>query len=250
MRITHKALGTLAALLLAAAFVGCVDSTSDRTSLSVGSGSGSNTSDNCTYTQGYWKTHPDAWPVSSLTLGSVTYTEQELLAILWEPVKGNGLISLAHQLIAAKLNIASGASDTSIATTIQQADALIGSLVVPPVGDGYLAPSATSSLTDMLDEFNSGIIGPGHCGENGGGGCDGGMCPPPGPVCGNGVVESGEDCDDGNTSSGDGCSSTCQCEPVAVCGNGVVESGEECDDGNTSSGDGCSSVCLCETSLQ
>lgn len=32
----------------------------------------------------------------------------------------------------------------------------------------------------------------------------------------------------------------------AVCGNGVVESGEECDDGNLRNGDGCSSICLIE----
>jgi cysteine-rich repeat protein len=36
--------------------------------------------------------------------------------------------------------------------------------------------------------------------------------PPPPPVCGNGVVETGEQCDDGNTTSGDGCSSTCTIE--------------------------------------
>ncbi|MFC1690716.1 LamG-like jellyroll fold domain-containing protein [Nanoarchaeota archaeon] len=35
---------------------------------------------------------------------------------------------------------------------------------------------------------------------------------PSGPVCGNLVVESGEECDDGNTASGDGCSSSCQTE--------------------------------------
>lgn len=33
-----------------------------------------------------------------------------------------------------------------------------------------------------------------------------------GPVCGNGTVEAGEQCDDGNTNNGDGCSSTCQHE--------------------------------------
>ncbi len=32
------------------------------------------------------------------------------------------------------------------------------------------------------------------------------------PVCGNGVIETGEECDDGNTVSGDGCSATCQDE--------------------------------------
>ncbi|MCA9678322.1 MAG: DUF4215 domain-containing protein [Kofleriaceae bacterium] len=35
------------------------------------------------------------------------------------------------------------------------------------------------------------------------------------PSCGNGVVEAGEACDDGNTSDGDACSSTCQLPPVA-----------------------------------
>src|SRR5262249_33963381 len=34
------------------------------------------------------------------------------------------------------------------------------------------------------------------------------------PVCGNGVVESGEQCDDGNTTDGDGCSHDCQTEVV------------------------------------
>lgn len=32
------------------------------------------------------------------------------------------------------------------------------------------------------------------------------------PICGNNIVESGEQCDDGNTNSGDGCSSNCQTE--------------------------------------
>ena len=36
-------------------------------------------------------------------------------------------------------------------------------------------------------------------------------------VCGNGVVDDGEECDDGNTDSGDGCSSTCVLEQGACC---------------------------------
>jgi cysteine-rich repeat protein len=31
-------------------------------------------------------------------------------------------------------------------------------------------------------------------------------------ACGNGVINSGEDCDDGNNSSGDGCTNTCKIE--------------------------------------
>jgi cysteine-rich repeat protein len=37
-------------------------------------------------------------------------------------------------------------------------------------------------------------------------------------VCGDGAVEAGEACDDGDTTNGDGCSSTCQIEPGSVCG--------------------------------
>jgi cysteine-rich repeat protein len=60
------------------------------------------------------------------------------------------------------------------------------------------------------------------------------------PVCGNGMTESGETCDDGNTTACDGCSATCQQE---ACGNSMVECGEACDDGNVTDGDGCDANC-------
>ncbi len=60
-------------------------------------------------------------------------------------------------------------------------------------------------------------------------------------VCGNGVVEAGEQCDDGNTADGDGCSNACL---LPVCGNGLVESGEECDDGDTDDTNDCSNSCV------
>ena len=118
---------------------------------------------NCTFTQGYWKNHASAWPVSSLTLGTVTYTKPQLLSILGTPAVGNGLIVLSHQLIATKLNIANGAIATGISSTVASADALIGGLVCPPVGSGYLTPSSTNGLTNTLDDWNNGVTGPGHC---------------------------------------------------------------------------------------
>ncbi|RZK45518.1 MAG: hypothetical protein EOO94_04225 [Pedobacter sp.] len=117
----------------------------------------------CTYTQGYWKNHSSAWPVGSLTLGMKTYTKEQLLSIFNNPVKGNGLISLAYQLIAVKLNKAMGTNTTVINSDIAAADAMIGNLVVPPVGAGFLNPSKTSTLSDKLDAYNKGVIGPGHC---------------------------------------------------------------------------------------
>lgn len=69
-----------------------------------------------------------------------------------------------------------------------------------------------------------------------------------GPVsnCGNGIINSGEECDDNNTISGDGCSSTCAVElgyncqgtpsvceiSGPTCGDGVINGTEECEGTN------------------
>jgi cysteine-rich repeat protein len=75
------------------------------------------------------------------------------------------------------------------------------------------------------------------------------VAPLPMASCGNGIVEAGEACDDGNlvteTSCPGGattctiCTATCTLVPIgpvvtpAICGNGIVEGTEACDDGNT-----------------
>jgi hypothetical protein len=119
---------------------------------------------NCTFTQGYWKNHTSVWPSGPITLGTVSYTPAQLLSIFNKPAGGNGLIILAHQLIAAKLNIMNGADASSIASTIASADALIGGLICPPVGSGFLTPASVNSLATNLDNYNNGLVGPGHCG--------------------------------------------------------------------------------------
>ena len=112
--------------------------------------------EDCVHSQGYWKTHPEAWPVSNLRLGNVIYTKSQLLAIWNTPAAGNGLLSLAHQLMAAKLNLMAGAqAPASIFNSVSATDALIGSRIVPPVGSGFLSPAQTSGLTDTLEDFNT-----------------------------------------------------------------------------------------------
>jgi cysteine-rich repeat protein len=59
-------------------------------------------------------------------------------------------------------------------------------------------------------------------------------------TCGNGILDSNEQCDDGNNTSGDGCSANCE----TICGDGKLAGKEECDDGNNTSGDGCSAACV------
>jgi cysteine-rich repeat protein len=61
------------------------------------------------------------------------------------------------------------------------------------------------------------------------------------PVCGNGVPERGEACDDGDPEKTDECLPSCV---LAACGDGVVHANfEDCDDGNLTPGDGCEPDC-------
>ena len=74
--------------------------------------------------------------------------------------------------------------------------------------------------------------------------------------CGDGLMHSSEECDDGNLYNEDGCTEACtiengyECDPgnerkpsecSPICGDGQLGLGEECDDGGKEDGDGCSS---------
>src|SRR6266536_1872221 len=117
----------------------------------------------CTYTQSYWKNHPDAWPVQNVMLGTINYSRAQLLQIFSQPAAGNGLVALAHQSLAAKLNIANGANPSAIQSAVTRAGGLIGTLIVPPIGNGFLSSGTTSTLTNALENYNLGVTGPGHC---------------------------------------------------------------------------------------
>ena len=58
--------------------------------------------------------------------------------------------------------------------------------------------------------------------------------------CGNGSIDPGETCDDGNLVADDGCDERC----IVECGNGRLDANEECDDGNSSDSDGCLNSCI------
>jgi cysteine-rich repeat protein len=98
--------------------------------------------------------------------------------------------------------------------------------------------------------------------------------------CGDGIVQGGEECDDGNIFDDDDCSNSCRatticgnnrCDPqetcdnllrcigegwnegecrlepdpyaCTYCGDGIMQAGEECDDGNNIDSDGCTNAC-------
>lgn len=151
----------------------------------------------CVNTLGFWRTHGpvpsgnnlDEWFVrtgDTMTVGSQTYNDLELLNILNSEPAGNKLLQMARQLIAAKLNVKAGASDLTIAAAIDAADALIAQYDDPAtVPAGARLPAATcpkgqagatcgndaTTLTALLDAYNNGAqvdgennpIGPKHC---------------------------------------------------------------------------------------
>jgi TonB family protein len=100
----------------------------------------------------------------------------------------------------------------------------------PPVAKGprqpavNVAPPPVPAPDGPGDDSGSGS-GPGIAGATCTENCDGDA--PADPVCGNGAVEAGEQCDDGNAASGDGCSATCRIEvkpppPPATVAPGVL----------------------------
>lgn len=119
----------------------------------------------CPVGQGFWKNNPNAWPVSSLTLGSQTYAETELLTILKTPVgsgtKADASLILADQLIAAKLNVANGADAASPSSAIPDADAVLsgfaGKLPYKIKSSSASGQAMTSNAT-VLNSYNSGLL--------------------------------------------------------------------------------------------
>lgn len=123
-------------------------------------------SDGCTLTQGYWKNHNELrskpsqaidWPAPmdehALLCG------KELLEILRTPANGSAWIILAHQYIAASLNVASGASSTAISATLADARTLLLANCAGITTERQVA----IDLSYKLDSYNNGLIGPGHC---------------------------------------------------------------------------------------
>jgi len=117
----------------------------------------------CPLTQGFWKNKPNAWPVTSLILGGQTYTESQLLTILGTPPRGDASLILAHQLIAAKLNIANGSLSVPIGTTIAAGDPLLSGFAGTLPYEVKPASATGQAMVNngtALENFNEGHLTP------------------------------------------------------------------------------------------
>jgi hypothetical protein len=122
----------------------------------------------CPHPQGYWKTNPALWPVTSLVLGSQTYAKTELLTILKTSVgtgtKADASLLLADQLIAAKLNIANGSDPAPVSTTITHADGLLSAFGGNKLPYKVKPSSAIGQMMvndgTTLGNYNNGLLTP------------------------------------------------------------------------------------------
>ena len=102
------------------------------------------------HTIGYWKNHPEAWPVDNLTICGENLNQAELISILETPVRGDKTISMAHQLIAGIL----GGSGGSCPTLTNDAEAWLCDH--GGIGAGRKKWDGGEALKDNLDFYNNG----------------------------------------------------------------------------------------------
>jgi len=131
----------------------------------------------CTNTPGYWKNHTkysaarrDAtWNKigsqaedTQFFLSGKTYLE-----VLQTPVKGNAYYNLSFHYIAAKLNTLRGASAPGeVSKAIIEAEKLFQQYTPAQIGSLKGSDPVRQNFIEyatILDQYNNGKIGPGHC---------------------------------------------------------------------------------------
>ena len=112
-----------------------------------------------TGTPGYWKNHPEAWPVSVITVGGVTYTREQ--AIAWLSASGpDRTLTMFSSLVPAMLNVMIGNDESCVASAIAAGDDWMASN--GPVGSGVRASSLAWKLGEpihrQMDNYNNGML--------------------------------------------------------------------------------------------
>ncbi|MEJ8803048.1 hypothetical protein [Pontibacter sp. H249] len=115
----------------------------------------------CTRTQGYWKNHvtgkkaDPAW--GNLANATFFSSGKTYLQILKTPPKGSAYIILAHQYIAAKLNLAAGATmPANVQTVYDNATSYFNGGTTPD-------RNKLTEWAGILDAYNNGKMGVPHC---------------------------------------------------------------------------------------
>ena len=135
----------------------------------------------CTRTQGYWKTHSKydnkkKYDATWAKVGEDTpffgsgYTYYNIMGV---PVQGYGYFNLAHQYVAATLNMKVASAPEDVRKAYKRATEIFSMIPDQSKPTVMITPAqmkADKSLNEeavrlagILDAYNNGFTGPGHC---------------------------------------------------------------------------------------
>ena len=127
-----------------------------------------------TGTPGYWKNHPEAWPLQEIVIGDPagkhwTLTKAEALVFLGTKVSGDKTITIFSSLVSAILNTELDNNTSCVNGTI--ADAQHWFSLYGPVGAGVIKAKsdawvggpmntfkAGEPLHQTMDQYNNGLL--------------------------------------------------------------------------------------------
>lgn len=165
-------------------FTSCVSLAAGEENLTLDAGIVRIPMEGCTRTIGYWKNHAGFGPQDDMVtpllpqwLGdddgdkSLAVTDAATAVdVLEQRTYGrpnNGITKLYAQLLAAKLNMASGADGADIADAVADADAFLADHDWNDWRDlDDDARAMVQDWKDMFDGYNNGYVGPGHCDDD------------------------------------------------------------------------------------
>ncbi len=134
----------------------------------------------CTLTIGYWKTHSefgnapydDTWAKLGPDGASTQFylSGQTWYEVFWTAPAGNQYYNLAHQFMGATLNKLNDASSTpEVDAALAEAMDLFATYTPAQVAafrGNSTVRARFVALALLLDQYNNGLIGPGHCSED------------------------------------------------------------------------------------
>jgi hypothetical protein len=133
----------------------------------------------CTFTLGYWKNHANpgdnkydsTWDLlGPLGKNEPFFLSEKTYIQAISAGGGNAYYQLSQQYVAAVLNALGGASTTAVDSELAEAKSLFE--IYTPAEIGALQGNNPTrkkfiELSEILDKYNNGIIGPGHCDKQG-----------------------------------------------------------------------------------
>jgi hypothetical protein len=110
-------------------------------------------------TPGYWRSHPEAWPVDFIEIGGRIYNKTYAIFLIYESGGGDKTFDLFEQLVAAKLNIIMQNAYECIDPEVTWADIW---MVDHPINSSVSAGSPewkeVENAVEAISDYNQGFL--------------------------------------------------------------------------------------------